>query len=249
LNLSGKFVIIIVVAAVAVIAIFGAYIVFSGAFAPLEQKEDKVLLDSTQNVDIQATTFNGDIVIQQSTGNHIEVIYNIETPKGQINEITTTTTNQTQDANSKIVAEAKIANSNGQIRVNYRATITIKVPSTSQCNLTLTTLNGNIIKPQLNDKTIVASTNNGRIDIKDDNATAVTATSLNGNVKISLVQGTLFEVDAVSSNGHVTYQDIALHTSVQTTNHLSGATTAGPGNLNLTLSSANGDVTVEYYSK
>jgi len=248
-NLSSKIVVIVVIAVAGIIAISGAYIIFNSAFAPLEQKEDKSLIDSTQNIDIQATTFNGDITIQPSTGNQIEIVYNIQTPEGHINDIITATTNQTQGDMSKIVAEAKIVNSNTEIKVNYKASITVKVPTTSQCNLTLTTLNGNIIKPQLNDKIVVASTNNGRIDIKDDNATSITAMSLNGNVNVSLVKGVLFQIDANTANGHVTYQDIALHTSLQTPSHVIGATTDGLGNLSLTLSSANGDIEVGYFSK
>jgi hypothetical protein len=68
-------------------------------------------------------------------------------------------------------------------------------------------------------------------------------------VKVSLVEGTLFQVDANSANGHVTYQGIAMNTSIQTDTHLKGNTTAGPGELNLNLSSANGNVTVEYFTK
>jgi DUF4097 and DUF4098 domain-containing protein YvlB len=63
-------------------------------------------------------------------------------------------------------------------------------------------LNGNIIKPQLNDKTIVAKTNNGYIDIEDYNATSIDASSQNGNLNINLLKGTLFKVDANTANGH-----------------------------------------------
>jgi DUF4097 and DUF4098 domain-containing protein YvlB len=158
----------------------------------LEQREDKTTNVATQNVTIKAATFNGDIVIAESTSDQIEVTYNIEAPQGHINEIKTTTTNQTLNGNTEIVTEAKIENPNNQLKVNYRASITIKLPSTSQYNLTLNTLNGNIVKPQLNDMTLKATTNNGYIDIKDDNATSIEASNLNGNVKVSLVEGTLY---------------------------------------------------------
>ncbi len=143
----------------------------------------------------------------------------------------------------------KSINSSSVAKVNYRASMVIKVPGQSLYNLTLSTLNGNIIKPLINDSVIIASTNNGRIDIKDNNATSIDASSQNGNVNISLIQGTLFKVDATSANGHVTYQGIAMNTSTQTTNHLTGNTTAGSGDLTLTLSTANGNVTIDYSSE
>jgi DUF4097 and DUF4098 domain-containing protein YvlB len=215
----------------------------------LEQREDKTTTLATQNVTINAETFNGNIIITTSTSDQIEVIYNLQAPQGHINEITTATTNKTLNENTEITTQAKIINPNNQLKVNYRVTITIKLPNTSQYNLTLNTQNGNIIKPQLNDLTLKATTSNGYIDIKDDNATYIQASSLNGNVKVSLVQGTLFQLDANTANGHATYQGIAMNTNIQTSTYLNGSTTAGPGNLNLNLSTANGNVAVEYFTK
>ena len=130
-----------------------------------------------QNVEIQAATFNGDIEIQTTDNSLIEVTYMLEAPEGHINQLTVDTTNQTQGESGLIVAEAKIKDST-EIKVNYKASIVIKLPNNSQYNLTLNTLNGNIIKPLLDDITVVATTNNGRIEIKENNATSITASSL-----------------------------------------------------------------------
>jgi DUF4097 and DUF4098 domain-containing protein YvlB len=248
MNLSSKIIILFTIV-VAVVVIFTAYTLLNSGLAPLEQREDKTTTLATQNVTINAETFNGNIVISESTDDQIEVTYNVEAPQGHISEITTTTTNQTSNGNTEIITEAKIVNPNNQLKVNYRASITIKLPITSQYNLTLNTLNGNIIKPLLNDMSLKATTNNGYIDIKDDNATSIEASSLNGNVKVSLVEGTLFQVDANTANGQVTYQGIAMSTSMQTNTHLKGNTHAGSGDLNLNLSTANGNVTIEYFTK
>lgn len=248
MQLSSKIIIVIAII-VAVAVIFTGYILLNSGLAPLEQREDKTTNVATQNVAIKAATFNGDIVITESTSDQIEVTYNVEAPKGHISEIKTTTTNQTLNGNTEIVTEAKIENPNNQLKVNYRASITIKLPSSSQYNLTLSTSNGNIIKPQLNDMTLKATTDNGYIDIKDDNATSIEASSLNGNVKLSLVDDTLFQVNANTANGHVTYQGIAMSTSIQTSTHLKGNTTAGSGDLNLNLSTDNGNITIEYFPK
>jgi DUF4097 and DUF4098 domain-containing protein YvlB len=248
MQLSSKIIIVIAII-VAVAVIYTGYSLLNSGLAPLEQREDKTTNIATQNVAIKATTFNGDIVITESLSDQIEVTYNIEAPKGHISEIKTTTANQTLNENTEIVTEAKIENPNNQLKVNYRASITIKLPSTSQYNLTLNTLNGNIVKPQLNDMSLKATTYNGYIDFKDDNATSIEASSLNGNVKVSLVDGTLFQVDANTANGHVTYQGIAMSTSIQSSTHLKGTTTAGSGDLNLNLSTNNGNITIEYFSK
>jgi DUF4097 and DUF4098 domain-containing protein YvlB len=148
-----------------------------------------------------------------------------------------------------IDAQGKLANSNEGLAVNHKVDIIIKLPLTSQYSLNLTSLNGNILKPQLNDTTIFASTNNGKIDITDDKATDITAVSQNGNINIHLPEGTLFHVDANTANGHVTYQGIQLNVSTQTGTQLIGHTIGGQGNLKLTLSSANGIVTLEYFNK
>jgi DUF4097 and DUF4098 domain-containing protein YvlB len=246
MNQSNK---IIIAAAIIVIIVvpISAYVFLNSAFASLEQRENKDIIGATQNVEIQATTFNGKIEIQTSTSAQIEINYKIQAPKGNLDEIQTSTTNQTQNDSTKIIAEAEITATG--LRVNYNADIIIKLPVTSQYNLTLSTFNGDIIKPQINDTNIIATTNNGNINIQDDNATSISASSQNGNVDLSLAQGTLFQVDATSANGHVSYQGIAMNTSIQTTQHLKGNTTEGLGKLSLDLSTANGNVSIDYFGK
>jgi DUF4097 and DUF4098 domain-containing protein YvlB len=248
MELSAKIVIASVIV-ILVVVIFGAYFFLNNALAPLEEKQVNSTSIATKYVQIQASTFNGNIEIQPSISSEIEVIYNIQAPAGHLTEISAATTNKTLGEITEVGVDAKIDDSSVQIRVNYRADITIKVPNTSQYNLTLKTLNGNIIKPQLDDTNIVAQTSNGYIDIYDDNATSIDASSDNGNVKISLAQGTLFQVDATTGNGHVTYQGIAMNTNIQTSTHLNGATTDGTGKLEMTLSSANGNVEIVYLAK
>jgi DUF4097 and DUF4098 domain-containing protein YvlB len=243
-----KIVIIAVLAiALAAFALICASAFLNTAFTPLAQRQDKTSYTPKENVEIQATTFNGDVHIEASTGNQIEVIYDIQAPEGHLYDVKTMT-NETKSDNLTILITLA-ANQGSEIpSVNHRADILIKVPNTSIYNLTLTTLNGNIIKPQLNDVNVVASTSNGYVDIKDDHCKNINASSLNGNIKIGLAQGTLFQVDASVANGNVAYQGIAMNTSVQSTTELKGATSAGQGNLNLMLSTANGQVTIEYLS-
>lgn len=247
MNPSTKIVLVVTVV-VAVAVATAAYTFFNGALAPLEQRQDTTTSIATPNVEIQAITFTGDIIIEPSASNQIMVTYDTQAPQGHLNDITTVTTNQTTDKDTTIiVAEATIEN-NG-IQINYRSSITLKLPTSSQYNLILSTLNGNIIKPLLNNTNIVATTDNGNIDIQDANADSIEASSLNGDVNVSLRDGTLFQVNAETATGHVTYQGIAMNTTIQVTAHLKGTTTDGIGHLNLDLSSANGDVTIEYFTE
>ncbi len=230
------------------ILIIGGYSFLNSALARLEQKQETSSFSPMQNVEIKAATFNGDIEIQTTDNRLIEITYMLEAPEGHINQLIVDTTNQTQGESALIIAEAKIKDST-EIKVNYKASIVIKLPNNSQYNLTLNTLNGNIIKPLLNDITVVATTNNGRIEIKDNNATSIAASSLNGNINIDLLEGTLFKIDASTANGQVSYQGIAINSNIQTSTHLNGITTYGSGTLDLKLSTANGNIFVEYFSE
>ena len=106
MNLSSKIAILAAVI-VAIVVIFFAYTFLLGAFAQLENKQVERTIIATQNVEIQATTFNGDISFGTSTSNQIEVTYDLQAPQGHMNEITTSTTNQTKNDNTEIIAEAK----------------------------------------------------------------------------------------------------------------------------------------------
>lgn len=230
-----------------IVLVIGAYVALNNFLAPLEQKQEQATFPNAQYVEIQADTFNGNIEIQPTSGSQIEVTYKLQTPDGRMGQIIVDTTNQTQGETLKIIAKAKLTDST-EIRVNYQATIIVKLPSDGQYNLTLSTINGNIIKPLLNDKTVTATTNNGNIDIKDDKATCITASSQNGNVNIRLAESALFTVDATTSNGQVSYQGIAMNINSQTATHINAVTTQGPGNLNIKLTSANGNVSIEYFN-
>ena len=75
---------------VLVVVTFGAYVFLNNALAPLEERQVNSTKIATKYVDIQATTFNGNIEIQSSASSQIEVIYNIQAPVGHLNEIATT---------------------------------------------------------------------------------------------------------------------------------------------------------------
>jgi DUF4097 and DUF4098 domain-containing protein YvlB len=236
--------IIISAAVIAAILLLTAYAIVNNAIAPPAQRQDKTLYTPKANVEVNAATFNGNIEIQTTTGNQIEVIYNLEASQSHLNYITTSTNETKSDNATTLITSANYVGE--ETSAIHTADLLIKLPNTSRYNLTLTTLTGDITKPQLNDSKVVATTSNGNINLKGDNCTELDAMSMNGNVKIGLAKGTLFQVAASVGNGIVSYHGIALDTSVQTVTRLKGATSLGEGNLTLTLLAGNGNITIEY---
>jgi DUF4097 and DUF4098 domain-containing protein YvlB len=247
---------ILLVVAVIVIVAFSlvSYSLFNKSSVQLDLKVDTKTLDYTrlENVTIIASTFNGNVEIQTTTNNTIEVTYKMQAPKGHLDEIIgTTNPDLNQDASTPNVLQAlsvkaSMSNSSHSLVGNYKADITIKLPTNSKYNLTLTTQNGDIIKPQLNDVSVVARTGNGNINIKDAGANVILGQTQNGNINVALAQGTLFQTNAVSGNGKVSHDDIGMITTFENGSHLIGATSLGQGNLNMTLSASNGNIALTY---
>ncbi len=235
------FAVIVIVAIVSV----SIYAVVYHATAPLAQRQDKTEYTPRENVDIQAGTFNGDIIIQSTTGSRIEVTYNVTAPDGYLNDIKTFNNETKTDNTTTLITGAELQLSQTQ-ESGYKADLVINLPETSTYNLTLTTGNGNIIKPQINDSKVVASTSNGNIDLKDGDAREIDVMAVNGNVKIGLTQGTLFQVAASVGNGKITHQGIALDADPDTATRLKGTTSGGAGTLNLALNTGNGNISIEY---
>lgn len=231
---------VIVIAAILSVSL---YAVVYHAMSPFAQRQDKTMYTPKQNVVIQAGTFNGNIEIHSTTGSQIEVIYNVTAQEGYLNDIKTFTNESKTDSTTTITTSAMLQTNHAS---NYKADLILNLPNTSIYNLTLNTLNGNIIKPQINDAKVAASTSNGNIDIKDGGATEIDAMAVNGNVKISLTQGTLFQVAASVGNGHITHQGITLDADPDSATRLKGATLGGEGKLSLALNSGNGNIAIEY---
>ena len=212
---------LVLIAAIVTVCVFA---VIQNAMAPMEQREDKTVYTPKENVVIQAATFNGDIEIHSTTDNKIEVMYNVTAPNGYLKDIKTATNETKNDNVTTIITSAELQVNQG---VNYKASLIVNLPSNSRYNLTLTTPNGNI-------------------DTQGSNSNEINAITGNGNVNIGLTQNTLFQVTATTVNGHITHQGITLDTDTDTTTRLKGATSAGEGNLTLSLMSGNGNIAIEY---
>ena len=233
-----------------IILTIGIVLLEAGVFyvpPALEQRQDTVAYTPNHTVVIEASTFNGNIEIQPTTGNQITVTYTIKTPSGHLYDVKINN-NETKNQNqTTLITNAQ--NQGDPTSAFYTADLILKLPTTSQYNFTLVTANGNISKPQLNDLKVAASTLNGNIALTDnDGCMDMGATAMNGNIKISLAQGTMFQVTASVGTGKIDYQGIALDTSTQSATRLQGATTTGEGTLNLSLITGNGTIKLQYYN-
>ncbi|MCW4000910.1 MAG: DUF4097 family beta strand repeat-containing protein [Candidatus Bathyarchaeota archaeon] len=242
---SAKVAIVIVI-----ILTVGIILLESGVFyipPTLEQRQDTVSYMANQNVVIEASTFNGNIDIEPTSDSQITVTYTIKAPSGHLDSVKISNNEAKSQNQTTLTTSAK--NLGDTTSTYYAADLTLKLPTTSQYNLTLVTVNGNITKPQLNESKVAVSTLNGDITLIDGGAASeIGATSMTGNIKISLAQGTLFNVTASVGTGAIDYQGITLDTSVQSATRLQGATAAGEGTLNLSLATGTGTIKLQYYT-
>jgi hypothetical protein len=77
----------------------------------LEQKEEtkSIPIVPGQNVKILVSTFNGNVELQTTTNNRIEIIYMLEAPKGHINEATGITSEENGDSSSDNRCSRKVS--------------------------------------------------------------------------------------------------------------------------------------------
>jgi len=211
----------------------------------MDHKEATTTYTPLQNVVIEASTFNGNINAQPTSGTQIEVTYNIIAPQGRLDQVKITSNEtKTEGVTSLLTFAQNLGDSSS---ADYSAHLTLKLPTSCSYNLTLLTSNGNIVKPDLDGAKVAASALNGDITISDGaDCQIIDATCMNGNIKIHLTQDTLFSVVASVGNGNIDYQGIALDTSVQSQTRLKGVTQGGEGNLTVQLMTGNGNITLDY---
>lgn len=212
----------------------------------VEHREDRTSHDAAENIDLDVTTLNGDVEIQESADFRVEVIYDITAPAGHLQHITTGTDGSRNGSTLTIKAVAKLANTDEKPVVNHGANIIVKVPKNSTYNLTITTSNGKVVVPRLNGSRMVIATSNGNIDIAAGTQALIDAASSNGDIAVKLLNGTEFFVDASTSNGQVRHGTIPIKSGSSTAKTLVGYTEAGNGNLRMALQTSNGDIDIRY---
>ncbi len=213
----------------------------------IDHKEDTTYYAPLQTVVLQASTFNGNINIEPSLGTKIEVIYNITAPQGHLDQVKVTNKETKTERITSLLTSAQ--NIGALSSPDYTADLTLKLPTSSDYNLTLLTSNGNIIKPELNGVKVAASTLKGDITLSvGADCQSIDATCMNGNITIRLAQGTQFKVVASVGNGNINYPGIPLDTSVQSATRLKGATVGGEGDLVVSLMTGNGNIDLIYYN-
>ncbi len=212
----------------------------------VEHRQDKTVHDAAENIDLDVTTFNGNIEIQESTAYDVEVTYNITAPEGHLQHITTGT-NASRDGNTtKFIIEAKLSDPNEKLPINHGCDILVKVPKNSTYNLNLMTSNGNVKVTRLNGNQMIIATSNGNIDAAAGNYSAIDAATSNGNIAIKLLSGMQFFVDASTSNGRITHNSIQMQADKESQTSLFGSTASGRGNLHMVLQTSNGNIDIAY---
>jgi DUF4097 and DUF4098 domain-containing protein YvlB len=236
-------IIVIVLTVVLVVLQLGLF----STSVPLDQREDRTVYASNEQVVIDATVFSGNIEIQSTTGNQIEVIYTLKAPRGELSAITTQTNETKKGSQTTLITKAK--DSKTYLNPNHTADLLIKLPASGQYNLTLISSGGgDIIVPRLNLSKVSVSTPNGNINIENDGKSdSIEAISMNGNVRIGLAKDTLFQVAAtIAGTGNIEHPGITISPEEETATSLKGATSAGEGILSLALLAGNGNITLTY---
>jgi DUF4097 and DUF4098 domain-containing protein YvlB len=238
-----KIALLIVIALTVVLVVFQLGLFYTPP--ALDQREERSVYELNTNVVIDAVTFRGNIEIQSTTDNQIEVIYTLKAPSGELSTLTSQTTETKNDNQTTISTRAqdKITYNNP----DHSADLLIKLPVSGQYDLKLLSEDGDITIPQLNVGKVSVSTTSGNINIANNgNAKSLEAISMHGSVTIGLAKNTLFYVAAMVINGNIHHSGITIDAEEQTATQLKGITTGGEGNLALTLLASQGDITIKY---
>ena len=238
-----KLALLIVIALTVVLVVFQLGLFYTPP--ALDQREERSVYELNTNVVIDAVTFRGNIEIQSTTDNQIEVIYTLKAPSGELSTLTSQTTETKNDNQTTISTRAqdKITYNNP----GHSADLLIKLPVSGQYDLKLLSEDGDITIPQLNVGKVSVSTTSGNINIANNgNAKSLEAISMHGSVTIGLAKNTLFYVAAMVINGNIHHSGITIDAEEQTATQLKGITTGGEGNLALTLLASQGDITIKY---
>jgi len=240
---SVKIALLIVIALTVVLVVLQSGLLYTPP--ALDQREERSVYELNTNVVIDGLTFRGNIEIQSTTDNQIEVIYTLKAPSGELSTLITQTT-EIKNGNQTTIstrAQDKITYNNP----NHSADLLIKLPTSAQYNLKLISEDGDITIPKLNVGKILISTTKGNINIANNgNAESLEAVSMQGSVTIGLAKNTLFYVAAMVVNGNIHHPDITIDAEEQTATKLKGTTSGGEGTLSLTLLASQGDITIKY---
>jgi DUF4097 and DUF4098 domain-containing protein YvlB len=233
LKVNEKLITVLAVLAITAIAalIGGCISINPGSVTTTEHMEVTTAHSGADNITLDVSTVNGNVEIQEASDSNVTVIYEITASKGHLYDVVTGTNGTRVDNNTvHVTAEAKIAHPDDGFIGSRGANIIVKVPRGTHYDLTLNTMNGNVIVPGISGASF------SRID----------AATMNGDVNIKLHEGTLFYVDASTMNGRVRHGYIHMAPVTENDRTLIGPTEAGSGSLQMTLSTMNGDIGISY---
>jgi DUF4097 and DUF4098 domain-containing protein YvlB len=245
MHTSAKLMFVAIIVFLAVIGVLCSGLVHIEPTPP-QKRQDTSSYTPLGNVEIDATTFNGDIAVEQSSSDKIEVTYSIQTPQGKIDSVKINNNETKTENTTRLVTTAE--NVGGDpANAAYIADLVLKLPSGCSYNLTLVTMNGDVSKEVVGDLRVGVTTMNGDIALSADaGCREITATCMNGDIEVSLAQGTEFNVAASVGNGAITYDGVPLQASEDTATRLKAATQNGADALKVALMSGDGNIKLSY---
>lgn len=232
LIIVGVFAVLVIALIVGIVGVLAGVIILNfGSYTITEHTEITTTHDGADNIELDISTFNGNVEIREAADDKVTIVYDIIAPAGHMNDVFTgSNSSRVDNYTMKISAEAKILHPDDGFTGIRGANIIVKVPRGSHYILNLSTLNGNVNVPDIGGASFY------RID----------ADTLNGNVVVRLHEGTQFYVDASTINGHVNHGLIHMAPTTENAKTLIGATEAGNGSLRMSLHTMNGNVEMSY---
>jgi DUF4097 and DUF4098 domain-containing protein YvlB len=227
--IGGIVAVLVIVLIVGIAGVIAGIITLNfGSLTTTEHMEVTTTHDGAENIELDVNTLNGNVEIQEAADDKVTVVYDIIASKGHLHDVLTGTNGSRVDDNNtvKIVAEAKVLHPDDGFIGTRGANIIVKVPRGTHYSLNLSTLNGDVIVP----------------DISGASFSRIAADTLNGNVNVRLHEGTLFYVEATTINGRVRHGFIHMTPVTENDRTPVGETAAGAGSLHKSLYTLPGDI-------
>jgi DUF4097 and DUF4098 domain-containing protein YvlB len=218
--------ILAIIFAIGIAVAIGGYYTLLSHDGIMEQREDTTTHAPAGNVVIDASTFGGNIEVQDSDTGDIEVIYDVHATQGHLDDIVTGTNYSMDGDTLDINAVARLTSYSSMLSVNRGADIYLKLPKNATYSFTLNTNGGNVKVPDTNGANMNIETLGGNVDLNNVSYGSMTVHTSGGSIDA--------DYSAATSSFDTQGGDIDLHAG------------ESEGNINAYTSGGNIDVWVPY---
>ncbi|CAJ36652.1 DUF4097 family beta strand repeat-containing protein [Methanocella arvoryzae] len=138
---------------------------------------------AAENVEIYVDTLGGNVVIEESAGDRIEVTYDVYAPAGRLDDMLASTKSVRVDDNTtRITAVVERRPGTSIISGNWGAHVTVTVPRNSSYALDLHTMGGDITVPSLHGKKVYMDTMGGKLRLDGGRYETVYMNTMGGDI-------------------------------------------------------------------